>query len=261
MKSAVIDAGFKVARGIVDLALPPRCPACGAIVAEDHRFCTDCWASMDFLAGPCCAQCGAPFPFDQGEGALCGGCLADPPAFDRARAAIAYGDVARGVAMKLKYGRKTGLARLIAGQLLRHLPDGAEANGRADMLLAPVPLHRWRIWSRGYNQSALIADALGRASGIARDHQLLLRIKATPPLRGMGPAARAKVVRGAFALSPGARDRIAGRTVLLIDDVLTSGATANACAKMLKRGGAREVHLLCWARVLPDRDDAQSTAG
>lgn len=118
------------------------------------------------------------------------------------------------------------------------------------MLLMPVPLHRWRLWSRGFNQSALIADALARRTGISCDRHRLLRRRRTPPLRGMSPAERDSAVRGAFTL--GAGTDLRGRTILLIDDVMTSGATANACAALLKRGGAENVHLLCWAKVLPD---------
>lgn len=238
-------------RPVLDYALPPRCPGCGTVVGEDHRFCLDCWSAMRFLGPPCCERCGAPFDHDLGEGALCGACLADPPVFDRARAVLAYGDVARHVALRLKYGRRIGLAGLIATHMLRLVPE----EGRADMLIVPVPLHRWRLWWRGFNQSALIAGRLGRLAGIAVDKEVLLRTRRTPPLRGMGVKARDRVVRGAFALDPRRRDAVRGRTIILIDDVHTSGATAGACARMLKKGGARAVHLLCWARVLPDEAD------
>jgi ComF family protein len=236
----------RAAAPLVTYALPPRCPACGAIVEADHIFCLACWGTMRFLGDPGCARCGIPFELPQGEEAECAACLASPPAYDRARAVIGYGDVARHVALKLKYGRRIGLARLIGTMLERHVPVA----DRAGMLLVPVPLHRWRLWSRGFNQSALIANVLARRTGIAVDRHLLLRDRRTPPLRGMNPAERRRTVRGAFTLRSGAD--ISGRTVLLIDDVLTSGATADACARLLKRGGAASVHLLCWARVLPD---------
>jgi ComF family protein len=233
-------------RPMVDYALPPRCPGCGAIVAEDFAFCLSCWAGMDFLGEPFCARCGLPFPHDMGEGAECGACMADPPAWDGARAVLAYGDVARTVALRLKYGRRIGMARLIARQMLRHV-------GREEAVIVPVPLHRWRLWQRGFNQSALIADHLGRMTGWPVDKRALQRVKRTAPLRGMNPAQRARTVRGAFALEPG--QALRGRRVLLIDDIHTSGATAAACATLLKRGGVAQVHLLCWARVLPDAVD------
>ena len=205
---------------------------------------------MQFLGDPCCDRCGIPFPYDMDDGALCGSCLTDPPGVDRARAVLAYGDLARTVALKLKYGRRTGLARLIARQMVRHVP----LENRADMLIVPVPLHRWRLWWRGFNQSALIADHLAKLTGVAVDKEVLRRSKRTPPLRNMGPSARQKLLRNAFALDRETQKRLKGRDILLIDDIHTSGATADACAAALRKGGARSVHLLCWARVLPDAE-------
>ncbi|WP_066700881.1 ComF family protein [Sphingobium amiense] len=231
-------------RTALDYALPPRCPGCGVIVGEDHSFCLDCWSGMAFLGEPCCARCGIPFPHDMGQGAECAACLADPPPWDSARAVLAYGDVARNVALRLKYGRRVALAGLIARQMQRHALrlEGAP-------VIVPVPLHRWRLWWRGFNQAALIADHLGRLTGWPVDRHALRRIRRTRPLRAMKPAARARAVKGAFALEEG--HALAGRPVLLIDDVHTSGATAAACARALRQGGASEVHLLCWARVVP----------
>jgi len=236
-------------RPAIAYALPPRCPGCGAIVGEDFAFCLTCWSGMTFLGEPCCARCGLPFPHEMEAGAQCGACLADPPPWDSARAVLAYGDVARTVALRLKYGRRIGLARLIARQMLRHV--GAVGDG-APPLIVPVPLHRWRLWGRGFNQSALIADHLGRLTGWPVDRHGLRRVRRTQPLRGMNPAQRARAVRGAFALADG--HEMQGRRVLLIDDVHTSGATAAACALVLRRGGAADVRLLCWARALPDGD-------
>lgn len=231
-------------RPALDYALPPRCPGCGAIVEQDHGFCLSCWSGMIFLGEPCCARCGVPFPYDMGAGAECGACLADPPPFDGARAVLAYGDVARTVALRLKYGRRIGLARLIATHMLRHVAKDGDPP-----LIVPVPLHRWRLWGRGFNQSALIADHLGRLSGLPVDRHGLRRVKRTRPLRGMNPKMRANAVRGAFAVADG--HALAGRRVLLIDDVHTSGATAAACARVLRKAGVVDVRLLCWARALP----------
>ncbi len=231
------------ARTALDFALPPRCPGCGLIVAEPHRFCLSCWQSLRFLGAPCCDRCGLPFEYDPGDGAECGACLADPPRFDRLRAAVAYGEVARAVALKLKYAGRPGAAETMAQLMLRHLDRAGP-----DAIMAPVPLHRWRIWRRGYNQSALIARALARHAGLGVDLALLERVKRTPPLKGLGRLERARAVRGAFRLGAG-RD-VTGRTVLLVDDVFTSGATAGACAALLKRHGAARVNILCWARVV-----------
>lgn len=232
----------RAAAGAVDFALPPRCPACGTIVPEPHNFCLDCWSRLHFLADPCCARCGLPFEFGADEGAECGRCLAEPPPFDRLRAAVAYGEVARAVALKLKYGGRPGVAETLARFMRRQLEPGREA------LLVPVPLHRWRIWKRGYNQAALIASALARGTSWPLDAELLVRTRATPPLKGLGRRERAEAVRGAFAVRHPARLR--GREVLLVDDVFTSGATAAACARALRKAGAARVGILCWARVV-----------
>ena len=235
-----------ILRHAVDFALPPRCAGCGAIVPDEHGFCLDCWSGLTFLGDPCCARCGLPFDYSGGESeAECGRCLADPPPFERMRAAVAYGELARRVALKLKYGGRPGVAVTLARFMARHVgPDGSGA------LLVPVPLHRWRIWRRGYNQAALIASALAERTGLEKDLDLLRRVKRTPVLRGLGRRERALAVRGAFAVREEKKARIAGRTVVLVDDVFTSGATAGACAKALKRAGAGRVEILCWARVV-----------
>ena len=228
---------------VADLALPPRCPGCGAVTGADHRFCARCWDSLTFLGPPWCASCQFPFDFDRGEGAQCGACLSELPPHDGVRAAVAYGSVARGVALKLKYGGRLSAAETMARAMVRLVPDDTA-------LFVPVPLHRWRIWSRGFNQAALIADAMGKMRGVPVARDLLRRTRATPVLRGLGHKGRERAVWGAFALAPGAKDCLAGKTIVLVDDVHTSGATAGACARVLKRSGAAKVILLCWARVL-----------
>jgi ComF family protein len=245
---AISTFARSAARIIIDFALPPRCTGCGVIVPEEHSFCLGCWSQLVFLGEPCCTRCGLPFEHDGSGEAECGACLADPLRFDRVRAAVAYGDIPRKVALKLKYGGRPGVAETMARLIERHLPRGCDA------IVAPVPLHRWRIWKRGYNQAGLIASALARRSGMPPMLDLLERKKATPYLRGMGPRERRLAVRGAFAVAEKRRAALAGRSVILVDDVFTSGATANACAAALKRAGAGEVSLLCWARVVRGGD-------
>jgi ComF family protein len=237
-------------RTIVDFALPPRCAGCGAVTDSPHRFCLACWQSLTFLGEPCCHRCGLPFEYDSGAGAECGGCIADPPAFDSLRAAVAYGEVARKVALKLKYSGRPGVAETLGHFMQRHV------NGLySDAVIVPVPLHRWRIWNRGYNQSALIAASLARRTGISVEIDLIRRVKATPPLKGMGRRKRSLAVRGAFRMSPAGVKAVAGRNIILVDDIYTTGATANACAKLLKRSGAAEVNIICWARVVRTEHD------
>jgi ComF family protein len=240
--------GRAVLSTVVDFALPPRCPGCGAIVAEAHSFCLDCWSGLVFLGEPCCSRCGLPFAHDGGGPAECGACLADPPRFDQARAAVAYGETPRKVALKLKYGGRPGVAETMARLIERHLPPGTDA------IVAPVPLHRWRIWSRGYNQAALIASALARRRGMTAMLDLVERTRRTPYLRGMGPRERRQTVRGAFRVPERRKAALAGRSVILVDDVFTTGATADACARALKKAGAAHVGLLCWARVVRGGD-------
>jgi ComF family protein len=238
-------------RHVVDFALPPRCPGCGAIVPDPHHFCLACWQALAFIGEPCCARCGLPFDYGGGEEVECGACLADPPRFDRLRAAVAYGEVARKVALQLKYSGRPGVAETLARFMARHI-----AAGGGDAILVPVPLHRWRIWRRGYNQSALIATALSRRTAIPAGLDLLRRTRATPPLRGLGRRERALAVRGAFKASEEGKALLPGRTAILVDDVFTSGATANACAAALKRARAARVEVVCWARVVRAGDYA-----
>jgi ComF family protein len=232
-------------RIVRDLSLPPRCPGCGAIVPDDHRFCADCWASLHFIGEPWCAGCNAPFAYDRGAGALCGSCLASPPRHAGVRAAVAYGPVARTLALRLKYGGRAAFAETAARRMARLMPTDTE-------LLVPVPLHRWRLWSRGFNQAALIAARLAALGRVPHDPLVLRRVRATQVLRAMNPRQRAKAVAGAFAIDPKRQDRLRARHVVLVDDVYTSGATTDACTRALLRAGAMKVTILCWARVLDE---------
>ncbi|GGE18757.1 phosphoribosyltransferase [Polymorphobacter glacialis] len=237
---------FRPLQAVVDLVLPPRCPACRVIVADDGRFCLKCWQELVFITEPVCARCGTPFDHDRGAGAECGPCLADTPRFDSARAALAYGGPARTVLLALKHGDRQHLARVMAP----HMARAGAALLTADTILVPVPLHWRRLWRRGFNQAALLAQALARISGAELAIDALERPKPTGSSAGMGRRARAKNVRGAFRVKD--RNRIRGACVVLVDDVLTTGATAEACARVLRRAGAREVHVLTFARVVRD---------
>jgi ComF family protein len=163
------------------------------------------------------------------------------------RAAVAYDDLSRGLAIRLKYGRKVAIARTMA-RYMAPLVQGDEA----ERILVPVPLHRARLWSRGFNQSALVARELSRRLGIAANPFALRRIKRTPPLKGMSPLQRRKAVAGAFKVPD--KTLVAGKVVVLVDDVLTTGSTAEACASTLKRAGVLRVELVSWARVVRPTD-------
>ena len=177
------------------------------------------------------------------EAEICARCLAAPPKLDRIRSAVAYDDIPRSVALRLKYGRKVALARTMARYMT---PLMGEWGDKA--MLMPVPLHRWRLWGRGFNQSGLVARELSRRWGLPVDWHSLARVKRTKPLKGLNHVQRRKAVSGAFKVSRS--DRLDGATVVLVDDVLTSGSTAEACARALRRAGASRVELICWARVV-----------
>ena len=234
-----------ILQSAITFALPPRCAGCGQIVAGDNQLCVTCWQSLEFLTDSGCALCGDSVGF---KGQICAPCLANPPDHDGVRAAVAYGEIARTLVLRLKYGRRTGLANLIADALHRNIDDH-------DALLIPVPLHRWRIWARGFNQSALIANSLAKLSGNKVFLDILKRQRRTPPLRGLDAKARKKAVSGVFAIDKAMQAVLSEQTIYLIDDVYTSGATANACAKALKQAGAAKVIVLCWARVMRESDD------
>lgn len=174
--------------------------------------------------------------------------MAHPPRHAGVFAAVGYGEIARGLALRLKHGRRIGLAETMARLMARRMPAGVD-------LLVPVPLHRWRLWSRGFNQSVLIAEGLAKAAGVPVDRATLRRPKATPMLRGLGRRERARAVGAAFAVAPEGRARLKGRHIVLVDDVYTSGATADACTRVLLKAGAARVSVLVWARVLGEADD------
>ncbi len=239
----------KLAKPVLDYALPERCPACGTITADGANFCADCWPKLRFLQPPWCAACALPFAYEQEAGALCAECLAHPPSHDGIRAVVAYDDMSRQIALRLKYGGRIGLAKLIARQLVRHLPDE-----RGDVVVTPVPLHWTRLWSRSFNQSALIAQELARLGSMQYCPDLLLRTRRTPSLRGLSSKERRKTVAKAFVANPAQIAGLKGARVILVDDVLTTGATSDGCIKALKKAGASWVQLFCWTRVV--RGDA-----
>lgn len=242
-----------VLRRGLDWLLPPLCPATGVEVGAHGTVAPEYWASLRFIRAPFCACCALPFPYDAGGGdasrLICGACLDHPPRFRQARAPLVYDDASRRVIMRYKHGDQIQALSVFVPWLQQ---AGAELIAGADVIV-PVPLHRWRLLKRRYNQSALLARALGRAAGKRSCVDGLLRIRPTKP-QGKMPNRedRARNVKGVFKVNPARLDMVAGKTVLLIDDVLTTGATLNACADALYAAGAAAVDVLTIARVPRD---------
>jgi ComF family protein len=232
-------------RRSLDVALPRLCPSCRDLVA-DNGLCPACLSKLAFISAPYCPRLGIPFAYDPGPGILSMQAIADPPAYQRARAAVRYDDVARALVSAFKYGDRLDLAPLLGGWMAR---AGAELFEGADALV-PVPLHWRRLWARRFNQSAALAGAISRISGVPVAHDLLHRAKATPQQVGLSRAERATNVQGAFRVASAAKAAVTGRRLILVDDVLTSGATSDACARALLRAGAAQVDVLTLARVV-----------
>ena len=232
---------------LVDLVFPPRCPLCGDALSNQGGLCSDCWAELVIPGEPCCATCSRPFREDiAGESSQCGVCLAHPPLHDGIAAATLYNDASRKLILAFKHGRKIALASQLGHLMAAKLPDA----GDPSPLLVPVPLHRWRLWMRGFNQAVLLARTLERHGKGRCAVDVLVRQKSTPMLGGMTSSARERILRGAIRINPRWAQTVRGCDVVLVDDVLTSGATTNVCVKALRKAGARTVTIACFARVL-----------
>jgi len=247
LKRTAVPASLRRLCGFaIDTVLPPTCPGCGRSVGECDALCARCWVSVRFIEPPLCPVYGTPFAIDLGEGTLSAEALADPPPFRRARSAAVYGDVARRLVHQLKYYDRPDLAQTMAAAMNRA--------GRTLLhectLIVPVPLHRWRLWQRRFNQAATLAGALSKLSGVPSDSLVLARVKPTRQQVGLSATKREENMRGAFRVPDAMRPKVAARSVLLVDDVYTSGATAKAAARALLRGGASAVDVLTFARVV-----------
>lgn len=237
---------------LVDFIFPPRCPLCGEGLAAQSGLCATCWSELAIPGEPACASCSRPFGEDSvGHGAICAPCLASPPRHDGIAAGTLYNDASRRLVLAFKHGRRIALAPMLARLIAARLPEIDD-----EWLIVPVPLHRLRLWQRGFNQAALLGRELARARGARVMVDALRRRKRTPKLGGLGRKARARVLQGAIAVNPTHKARLKGAKVLLVDDVLTSGATSEACVSALKRAGAERVAIACFARVLDEALDA-----
>ncbi len=245
---ALLSPVAPLARRVLDLLLPPRCGRCGVDVPADATLCLSCWSGVAFIGEPLCEICGLPFEIRPYGRAVCGDCLSDPPAFDRLRSAVVYDDATRPLILAFKHADRLTLAPLFATWMRR---AGADMLDGAD-LIVPVPLHRWRLLSRRYNQAAVLVHALARPGGAKVVDSLLVRTRQTPSQGRKSAAQRTLNVRGAFALRnncDGAAEVISGRRIVLVDDVFTTGATVSACTRVLRRSGAMSVEVLTLARV------------
>jgi len=242
---AVHGAWEHAARVALDIALPTLCVACREPVSGEG-VCAACWSKLSFIAPPFCPRLGIPFLYDPGPGLLSMQAIADPPSFQRARAAVRYDDVARTLVHALKYQDRTDLAPAMGRWMAR---AGQELLAEADALV-PVPLHWRRGWSRRYNQSGALARVIARQSGVPVAGGALRRVRKTQQQIGLSRAERATNVEGAFRVAEDRKPDIQGRRIILIDDVLTSGATADACARALLRAKAAQVDVLVFARVV-----------
>jgi len=247
MPGAVQNALKRAGRGMLDLVYPPLCLVCREPVSDPGNLCAGCWQTLHFLDGPCCTTCGLPFEVDAGDDTPCAACIAKPPDFDRARAIFRYDDASRKPVLALKHADRLDLVPAFGRWLDR---TGRPLLAEADMIV-PVPLHRFRLWKRRYNQAAELARAVSAISGVLAAPLVLERTRPTKSQGEMPSAgARRRNVQGAFAVPTALRTKVAGRRVLLVDDVLTTGATVNACARALKRAGAASVFVLALARVV-----------
>jgi ComF family protein len=230
---------------LIDAIYPPRCPLCAALLAEQEGLCGACWRDLAFPGTPACDLCARPLRAGRVSDGLCDACLEEPPTHQGVSAATVYNAASRQLVLAFKHGGRMGLAPMLARLMAARL-----AGVGPGWVIVPVPLHRWRLWRRGYNQAGLLARELARLTGGTLVIDGLVRRRRTPSLGKLGREERASVMQGAIAAHPRRTGALAGARVLLVDDVLTSGATSNACIAALRGAGAQAVRIACFARVM-----------
>lgn len=238
----------RAAAGVIDFIYPPICAGCGRFTERHGALCPACWQTIRFIERPYCEVMGTPFTHDLGSGILSAEAIANPPVFDRLRAVAAHDGLCQKLVHRLKYSDRLDLAPLMAGWMMR---AGGESLAAADVIV-PVPLHRTRLMSRRFNQSAELGRHLSRLSGKAFDPLALKRVRRTAHQVGLGQRAREDNVRGAFAVDDAGVLALSGRRIVLVDDVYTTGATVAAASRALKKAGALDITVLVFSMALPD---------
>ncbi|MEQ1789587.1 MAG: ComF family protein [Rickettsiales bacterium] len=231
---------------ILNLLFPPQCLNCDVRVPTHGTLCLPCWQQIGFISDPMCECCGLPFDYDIGEHALCASCLQTRPAYGRARAAFRYDEHSRKLITRFKYADQTQLAKIYGTWLAK---AGGEIIAQTDIII-PVPLHYWRFVHRRFNQSALLAQVVSRKTGLKYLPNGIKRTRHTTPQTGLTRKQREKNVKGAFIIPPRYAEKIKGRNILLIDDVITTGSTIEQCTKILLKAGAAQVNVLTLARTV-----------
>ncbi len=231
---------------LADLALPPQCLACSLPVGRQGAMCGPCWSAIHFISRPYCEVSGLPFAFEAGGVSVRPDVAANPPPYAMARSVMQYNDASAALVLRFKYADRMEAAPAFAAWMVR---AGGDVLAGADLVL-PVPLHRRRLFTRRYNQSAELARLIAAQSGLGFTPELLTRVRATRPQVGLSGDARRRNVAGAFAVPKGIAARVRGKTIVLVDDVLTTGATIEACARVLDAAGAAGIRVLTLARVV-----------
>lgn len=240
--SDIVPAAIRgTVRRAIDIVLPPRCIGCGELAGDPGAVCPACWGGIDFIAPPMCRCCGLPFDYDEGDQAVCGDCARREPLFGWARSVMIYDDASRRLVLAFKHADRIDAAPAWGGWLAR---AGAALLADAD-LLVPVPLHRRRLITRRYNQAALMAQAMGRNSGLPVVVDALQRVRATPSQGRMNQSQRERNVAGAFSVRDSRQESIRRARIVLVDDVMTLAA----CIRPLLHAGAANVDVLTLARV------------
>lgn len=244
----VVTAHLKSPR-LLRVIYPPTCVSCGVSVDEPHALCAQCWSGLRFISRPLCERFGTPFEVDVGGPILSLAAISAPPLYQRARAAVCYDETARQLVYRFKYSDHIELGEAL-GRLMAHA--GAELLERADILV-PIPLHWTRLWARRFNQAMVLARVVSRISSTKRTlpvkSDVLIRTKRTRQQTGLTRLRRAANLRSAFQVPPKAVNAVKGKRIVLIDDVLTTGATVNAATRALLKAGAARVDVLTFARV------------